>query len=273
VTAASELLNPAGDRFPQNSEFNREFSNILADLLSFWGRTRPFAPQYQNVMEDSLFGAEQGIFRAEQGILEAGTGIRLLDLIPVKFEHLLSSGSWPGLSQPPRLLLLCAVRIRGRRDKPGDDAASDSKRPKSALKSPPAMKRPFRSHPQSKSAVAAVRPDCRTGPCGIGRATGVCRSLFGRGRISCCERSRGFSDLTRWRERLNSEVLPQTGHAAEGQFNFAMIGLFWPTVKKSRFACAFGFTRVPESSGNCAPSQRIAGRADRQLHAGVWLAQ
>jgi hypothetical protein len=61
-------------RFPENSEFNREFSNIFADLLSFWGRMRPFAPQYQNVMKDSLFGAEQGIFRAEQGILGAGTG-------------------------------------------------------------------------------------------------------------------------------------------------------------------------------------------------------
>ena len=28
----------------------------------------------------------------------------------------------PGLSRPPRLFLLCALKVRGRRDKPGDDA-------------------------------------------------------------------------------------------------------------------------------------------------------
>jgi hypothetical protein len=33
-------------------------------------------------------------------------------------------------------------------------------------------------------------------------------------------------------ERWNSGVLPQTGHAAEGQFELRIIGLFWPAVKK-----------------------------------------
>jgi hypothetical protein len=57
-------------RFPENSEFNRQFSDIFADLLSFWWGRGRFAAQYQGATNASLFGAEQGIFRAEQGIIE-----------------------------------------------------------------------------------------------------------------------------------------------------------------------------------------------------------
>jgi hypothetical protein len=226
-------------------------------------------------MKDSLFGAEQGIFRAEQGILGAGTGIRLLDLIPVRFEHLLSLGSWPGLSRPPRLFLLCAVRIRGRRDEPCDDAASDSKRPKSALKSTPAMKRPFRSQPSIEIGCCGRPPGlpdwpmrnwaCRGGAAVAYLVGGGFRVASGHG-VSLVSRGGG--------ERWNSggfflrQATPQ-----EGKFSGHNRTILAHRQEISRFACAFGFTRVPGSSGNCAPSQRIAGRADQQPHPGVWLAR
>ena len=59
----------------------------------------------------------------------------VVDRIPVRFEHL--SRVVAGLVPATSIVFTLCLQIRGRRDKPGDDAASDSKRPKSALGASP----------------------------------------------------------------------------------------------------------------------------------------
>jgi len=50
-------------------------------------------------------------------------GIDLLQRFPVILNYpRFPSGSWSGLSRPPRLCSLRPVTLGGRRDKPGDDS-------------------------------------------------------------------------------------------------------------------------------------------------------
>ena len=56
-----------------------------------------------------------------------------LDRIPVSFEHH-RSRSWPGLSRPPRLYLLCAFKFEVAGTSSATTPLTDSKRSKSGLR-------------------------------------------------------------------------------------------------------------------------------------------
>jgi len=100
----------------------------LSEITTEFLLNYKYKDDHQSILDTSIALNAKNIILSK----EAYSVVRELERIPVRFEHHLSR-SWPGLSRPPRLDLLCAFKFEVAGTSLATTPISESKRSKSGL--------------------------------------------------------------------------------------------------------------------------------------------